>query len=94
MIFDPIYMILTLFVVGMMGIASSNVRRTFQKYSQIPVRSRMSNRQRHILDSRSASCHTERVQEISRSLRSTQQGAGWRSRCMTAIPFHGGGSRS
>ncbi len=52
MIFDPVYMMLTVFIMLMMGMASRNVQATFTKFSQVPIRNRMSGAQaaRYILD--------------------------------------------
>ncbi len=53
MIFDPVYMMLVLILMLMMGAASSNVKNTFSKFSEVPVRRRMTGAQvaRYILDS-------------------------------------------
>jgi uncharacterized protein len=53
MIFDLPGLLLTVGLMIIMGLASRNVQSTFKKYSQIPVRSRMSGAQaaRYILDS-------------------------------------------
>lgn len=52
MIFDPGYMLLTFFMLIVMGLASRNVQSTFAKFSQVPIRNRMTGAQaaRYILD--------------------------------------------
>lgn len=52
MYFDPQYMILTFFILIMMGVASRNVQHTFAKFSKVPIRNRMTGAQaaRYILD--------------------------------------------
>ncbi len=52
MIFDPVYMVLTVFIMLMLGLASKNVQATFTRYSQVPIRNRMTGAQaaRYILD--------------------------------------------
>lgn len=51
--YDPMAMILMLVIMVMMGLAGKNVQATFQRYSQVPVRTRMTGAQaaRYILDS-------------------------------------------
>ncbi|MGC9328070.1 MAG: zinc metallopeptidase [Candidatus Hinthialibacter sp.] len=53
MIFDPVYMLLTVFIMLMLGLASKNVQATFTKFSKVPIRNRMTGAQaaRYILDS-------------------------------------------
>lgn len=50
--FSPEYMILTVFLMLIMGLASKNVQATFTRYSKVPIRSRMTGAQaaRYILD--------------------------------------------
>lgn len=52
MILEPGYIVLTLVIMAMAGLASQNVKSTFTKYSQVPIRRRMTGYQtaRHILD--------------------------------------------
>lgn len=52
MIFDPVYWILIIGIMAMMGLASKNVQSTFKKYSEVPIRVRMTGAQaaRQILD--------------------------------------------
>lgn len=52
MYFDPGYMLLTFFLLIVMGLASRNVQATFAKFSQVPIRNRMTGAQaaRYILD--------------------------------------------
>ncbi|MBN2326637.1 MAG: zinc metallopeptidase [Candidatus Omnitrophica bacterium] len=53
MIFDPVYMLLMVFIMLMLGLASKNVQATFTKFSKVPIRNRMTGAQaaRYILDS-------------------------------------------
>ncbi len=63
--YDPIYLILTLIIFGIMSLASKNVQRTFQKYSQVNNRRRMTGFQvaRQILDQNGLrNVNIERVQ--------------------------------
>ncbi|MBI1387383.1 MAG: hypothetical protein GC154_02925 [bacterium] len=52
MIFDPMYMLITLAIMAMMGLASKGVQATFARYSQVPIRSGMNGARaaRYILD--------------------------------------------
>lgn len=52
MIFDPVYMVLMVFIMLMLGLASKNVQSTFTRFSQVPIRNRMTGAQaaRYILD--------------------------------------------
>ncbi len=52
MIFSPEYMILAVFLMIVMGLASKNVQSTFKRYGKVPIRSRMTGAQaaRYILD--------------------------------------------
>jgi Zn-dependent membrane protease YugP len=51
--FDPIFLFISLGLMALMGLASKNVQGTFQRYSEVPIRRRMTGAQaaRHILDS-------------------------------------------
>ncbi|MBZ0256882.1 zinc metallopeptidase, partial [bacterium] len=50
--YDPVMMMIMLFMMVIMGLASQGVKNAFNKYSQVPIRSRMTGAQaaRYILD--------------------------------------------
>lgn len=52
MIFDPTYMIMSIILMALMGLAGRNVQATFKRYSTVPVRRRINGAQsaRTILD--------------------------------------------